>query len=78
MINDYSDAKARVLHELKQAAPKFLTTWKLIERTRHSRAAGRIWELIHKDGYRIEHKHAGRIHMWRYVGEPEQRQVGLF
>lgn len=78
MTDDYTDAKQRVLAVLKSAAPQKLSTWTLIERTRHSRAAGRVWELIHKDGYQIEHTSEGRIHYWTYRGEPQVNQERLF
>jgi hypothetical protein len=76
--SDFIDAKARVLAALKQAAPKPLSTWELIHLAQHSRAAGRIWELIHEDGYQIEHTHEGRKHLWRYVADPGPRPQSLF
>lgn len=80
-MNAYLDARQRVLQALKDAAPNKVSTWSLIHTTSHSRAAGRCWELIHEDGYQIEHTHEGRIHYWKYLGEPkprtEPRQVSL-
>lgn len=78
MTDDYQDAKSKVLAALKAAAPRSLTTWQLIEATRHSRAAGRLWELIHEDGYQIEHTNEGRTHFWKFVAEPSARQESLF
>jgi hypothetical protein len=75
---EFLDARARVLQVLKDAAPEKVSTWDLIHRSRHSRAAGRVWELIHEDGYQIAHTQAGRIHYWQYVGEPTVRQADLF
>lgn len=77
MTDDYQDAKSKVLAALKAAAPRRLTTWQLIEATRHSRAAGRIWELV-RDGYQIEHTNEGRTHYWRYTGDPVIHQASLF
>lgn len=78
MTDDYQDAKSKVLAALKAAAPRSLTTWDLISLTRHSRAAGRVWELIHEDGYQIEHTNEGRIHYWRYKADPVVHQASLF
>ena len=79
-MSGFDDAKARVLQVLKERAPAKVSTWDLIHATKHSRAAGRCWELIHEDGYQIEQTHEGRIHYWRYRGEPRQtmQQAGLF
>jgi biotin operon repressor len=77
MKDDYADAKARVLAILKREAPRFVSTWDLIHLTRHSRAAGRVWELK-RDGYDIAHIHEGRTHFWAYRGEPQVRQPDLF
>lgn len=79
-MSGFDDAKARCLAVLKAAAPNKVSTWTLIHAAHHSRAVGRVWELIHDDGYQIEHTNEGRTHLWRYVGEPRQtlKQVELF
>jgi hypothetical protein len=66
-----------VLAVLKHAAPNKVSTWNLIHAANHSRAAGRVWELV-RDGYQIEHTNEGRIHYWRFVSEPKVRQPDLF
>lgn len=77
MKDDFADAKARVLAILKSRAPGKVSTWDLIHEAHHSRAVGRVWDLI-QDGYQIEHTRTGRIHYWRYTGDPGVRQESLF
>lgn len=69
---DYTDARARVLAALKEAAPNRVSTWDLIHMARHSRAPGRVWDLIQL-GYRIEKTQEGRTFYWKYLGEPTPR-----
>ena len=69
-MTDYTDAKARVLAALKAAAPNSVTSWDLIHQAHHSRAVGRVWDLL-QEGYQIDHTHEGRIHYWRFVADPK-------
>lgn len=74
---DQDVARARVLRVLQSHAPHAVSSWDLIHETQHSRAVGRIWELV-KEGYDIRKEHLGRNrYAWRYV-EQTARQVGLF
>jgi hypothetical protein len=77
MSESFEDAKARVLAILKERAPEKVSTWDLIHLTRHSRAAGRVWDLT-QEGYEIEHTQEGRTHYWAYRGKQEHRQASLF
>jgi len=47
-----SQTQARILALLREASPRGLSTWDLIDRTHHSAAARRVWELRQK-GYQI-------------------------
>lgn len=61
----------RVLRALKDAAPNRVSTWDLIHLARHSRAAGRCWDL-QQEGYAIEHTREGKIHYWAYRGAKQE------
>ena len=64
-------AKDRILAILKRASSHGATTWQLIDETRHSAAARRVWELITEDGYQIEKVQEGKgVYRWIYRGEP--------
>lgn len=65
------EARARVLAVLQAAGPKGITTWDLIHEAKHSRAAGRVWELA--EHYEIEHvREKGNVHRWIYRGPKPQ------
>lgn len=65
-------AKDKILDILKRCGSRGATTWELISETHHSRAAGRVWELIEEDGHRIDKREEGRgIVRWIYRGHPE-------
>lgn len=65
------EARARVLAALQAAGPQGITTWDLIHEARHSRAAGRVWEL--QAQYEITHvREKGNVHRWIYRGPKPQ------
>lgn len=71
-------AKDKILVILKRCGSRGCTTWELISETHHSRAAGRVWELI-DEGHRIEKREEGRgIVRWIYRGYEPPTQQELF
>lgn len=60
----------RILKILQKAGSRGVTTWQIIDETRCSAAARRVWDLQQR-GYRITKvDEGGGVYRWIYRGEP--------
>ena len=67
-------AKQRILDIIIKAGSRGVTTWQLIDETRHSAAARRVWDW-QQEGYRIRKvKDAPGVYRWIYDGPPVERE----
>jgi len=70
-------AQDRILAILLQCGTKGATTWELIDATRHSAAARRVWDL-QQEGHRIDKVSEGNgVFRWIYRAAPTPQKERL-